>query len=202
VTEERPFDLVDGQGDPPLDPAGEHQAQLIAERLSADPISAIYVSNLCRTAQTAAPLAARLGIEPTVDSDFREVHLGEWEGGLYRIRVTEGDPLYHRMVAEQRWDVIPGAEPDADFAARVSAALERVRIAHPGELVAVFCHGGVIAKAMALATGSRPFAFLTADNGSITHLVLDGDRTVVRAFNDCAHLRRGFFVEPANRRPA
>ena len=76
-----PFPMADGHGDPPLAPEGHEQAKLLADRLASASIDAIYVSSLCRTAQTAAPLAERLGLTPTVEPEFREVHLGEWEGG-------------------------------------------------------------------------------------------------------------------------
>jgi len=52
----------------------------------------------------------------------------------------------------------------------------------------VFTHGGVIAQALALASGSRPFAFLSVDNGSISRLVVTGQHWIVRGFNDTAHL--------------
>src|SRR5688500_10576509 len=78
---DKPFPLVDGHGDPPLDPVGEEEAERLANRLAGERIDAIYVTSLCRTAQTAAPLAKRLGIEPRVEPDLREVFLGEWEGG-------------------------------------------------------------------------------------------------------------------------
>src|SRR5436190_17286296 len=106
----RPFPLVDGHGDPELATDGRLQAEQVAERLAGHPIDAIYVSPLRRTAQTAAPLAARLGLEPIVDRDLREVHLGEWEGELYRKHMAEGHPVALKVIAEQRWDVIPGAE--------------------------------------------------------------------------------------------
>ena len=61
------FALVDGHGDPPLDPIGHQQAERVAERLAGEDIAAIYVTSLQRTVQTAAPLAARLGLEPIVE---------------------------------------------------------------------------------------------------------------------------------------
>ena len=64
-----------------LDPVGVRQAELLADRLQHETIDAIYVTTLRRTHQTAAPLAARLGITPVVEPDLREVFLGEWEGG-------------------------------------------------------------------------------------------------------------------------
>jgi probable phosphoglycerate mutase len=182
------FALVDGQGDPDLVEAGQTQAALVAERLAEEPIAAIYVSTLRRTAETAAPLAARLGLKPVVEADLREVHLGEWEGGLFRIRVVEGHPLAQQMFLEERWDVIPGAEPADDFAGRVRDVLTRIAGRHPDQTVAAFTHGGVIGRALAEATGSRPFAFGGADNGSISHLVVMPDRWMLRAFNDTAHL--------------
>jgi probable phosphoglycerate mutase len=41
---------------------------------------------------------------------------------------------------------------------------------------------------LAQASGARPFAFLNADNGSISKLVVAPERWVVRGFNDTAHL--------------
>ena len=103
---ERPFPLVDGHGDPPLDPVGHEQAQQLADRLANERIDAIYVTNLCRTLQTAAPLAERLGIEPVVEPDLREVYLGEWEGGQFRVRAAAGDPVFEQIFLHERWDVI------------------------------------------------------------------------------------------------
>jgi probable phosphoglycerate mutase len=189
------FAMVDGHGDPPLDPVGRRQATLVGERLAVEPIGAIYVTNLQRTVQTAAPLAAALGLEPLVEADLREVHLGEWEGGSFRRHTAEGHPAAVRMMTEQRWDVIPGAEPAEVFAARVAAGLGRIVAAHPDECVAVFTHGGVISQLLAAATGARPFSFLS-DNASISHLVVAPDHAVLRRYNDTTHLSATFFSAP------
>ena len=107
---ENPFPLIDGQGDPELAETGREQAERVGERLRHLPVDAIYVTNLTRTHETAAPLAGHLGLVPIEEPDLREVHLGEWEGGLLRIKAFENDPVYLQMQSEQRWDVIPGAE--------------------------------------------------------------------------------------------
>jgi probable phosphoglycerate mutase len=183
-----PFPLVDGHADPALTPNGREQAQRLAGRLAAAGIDAIYVSTLRRTAQTAAPLAARLRLAPQVEPELREVHLGDWEGGEYRQRVAEQDPVVRQVFEQERWDVIPGAETSASLAARVRAAIDRLAAGHAGNRVAVFTHGGVIGQALALASGSRPFAFLSADNASISRLLVIEQRWIVRGFNDTAHL--------------
>jgi probable phosphoglycerate mutase len=180
----------DGYADPCLTAAGREQAERVAERLAGAQIDALYVSPLCRTAETAAPLAASLGLRPVVEPDLREVHLGAWEGGLFRKHDAERHPLARRLWQEERWDVIPEAEPANAFSARVRAAIERIVAAHPGGRVAVFSHGGVIGQALALASDSRPFVFIHADNASISQLVVTPRRWLVRRFNDTAHLEQ------------
>jgi probable phosphoglycerate mutase len=198
MVEGAPFALIDGHGDPHLHPEGVAQAELMAERLAstAEPIAAIYVTTLTRTHQTAAPLAARLGLEPIVAADLREVYLGDWEGGELRRRVADGDPIAVEMYKQQRWDVIPNAEPAADFEARVRRGIEAIAAAHPDQLVAAVVHGGVIGEAMNIASGATGFTFTGASNASITHLVIEQHRWVVRCFNDTGHLWPTFSSEP------
>ncbi len=190
---DQPFPLRDGHGDPPLHPEGRLQAEAVGRRLAAehrggDAIDAIYVTTLQRTHETAAPLARELGIQPVAVADLREVYLGEWEGGGFRRMAAEGHPAFLRMMERERWDEVPGAEPHEVFSARIRAGIERLAAAHPDGRVVSVVHGGVIGEALALATGSRGFAFVGADNASISELVVHGDRWVLRRFNDTAHL--------------
>jgi probable phosphoglycerate mutase len=197
AVEGRSFALFNGQSDPALSPEGEAEAEQVADRLASEHIDAIYVSTLRRTAQTAAPLAARLGITPVADDDLREVFLGEWEGGgLFRRNVNDQHPLAKRMFEEQRWDVVPGAEPADAFAARLRSAVERIAAAHGDQRVAVFVHGGVIGEILRQVTESRPFAFIGADNGSISHIVVTDERWVLRRFNDTSHLQPTMTTAP------
>ena len=191
------FAFVDGQGDPELSELGRAQAALVCARLAGAGIDAIYVTSMRRTGATAAPLAAALDRHPIVEPDLREVHLGVWEGGAFRKHVTEGHPIALRMAEEQRYDVIPGAEPAEHFAARVRAAVERIAAAHPGERVAVFTHGGVIGELLAQATHSDPFAFTGTDNASLSHLVVTPRRWYLRRFNDTTHLEPALTLQPA-----
>lgn len=188
ATPDNPFPLVDGHGDPELHANGHEQALRVGERLKSEPISAVYVTNLRRTTQTATPLCTHLNIDPIVVPDLREVHLGEWEGGLLRIKSAENDPIYQRMRAEQRWDVIPGAESWEALNQRVTRGLRRIQDSHPDELVVAVVHGGIVAHILAHASGATPFAFQGADNGSITHIVMVQEQIVVRRFNDASHL--------------
>lgn len=182
------FPLVDGHGDPALHPEGERQAALVGERLKNDAISAIYVTKLRRTHQTAAPLAAHLGLTPVQDPDLHEIHLGAWDGGEYRIHAANGAPEFLRAEETQEWGEIPGAETTAALHARVRRGLLRIAAAHTDQRVAVVVHGGVVGAAVAVASGAAPFHFNGAANGSITRIVVLGERMWVKGFNDTAHL--------------
>lgn len=183
------FELVEGQGDPVLSEVGRHQAELVALRLAQEPFDGIYVSTLQRTVQTAAPLVARCGITPVVDADLREVYLGAWEGGLLRQKAVDRDPMFEEVLREQRWDVVPGAESREVFGGRLRAAIGRIADSHPGGRVVVFSHGAAIGEIIAQASGATPFAFVNADNASISRIVVSPERWIVRGYNDTAHLR-------------
>jgi probable phosphoglycerate mutase len=184
------FAMIDGQGDPALSPVGKEQARSVAATLSSESFSGIFASSLRRTQETAAPLAAATGLEVAVLPDLREINLGELEGGEYRIKVAEGDPLVAEIARQERWDVIPGAESPEQFSGRLRTAIAEIAATVPAGTTAVaFVHGAVIGDLCALATGSRPFAFLNADNGSISSLVVHGDGSwLLRSFNETRHL--------------
>jgi probable phosphoglycerate mutase len=192
---DRPFPTVDGHGDPDLAPEGVHQAELLGGRLAAEhrrsPFAAVYVTSLRRTGRTAEPFVSATGLDVRVEADLREVHLGEYEGGLLRLRGAEGDPLVREVYNRERWDVLPGAEPWEDFQSRCVRAIERIADAHRGQRVVAVVHGGVISAVLAHVAAARNFAFVTADNGSISeivHLAPPIDRWVLRRFNDLSHL--------------
>jgi 2,3-bisphosphoglycerate-dependent phosphoglycerate mutase len=184
----KPFPLRDGHGDPELHPHGRLQAEALADRLEHEGIAAIYVTTLRRTHETAAPLAARLGLTPIVEPDLREVFLGEWEGGVFRSRAIDNDPVFREIFRQERWDVIPGAEPHEEFDARVWRAFRRIVDAHPDQKVMLVAHGGVIGHLLHRVTESRRFAFSVADNASISEVVAAPDRTVLRRYNEVSHL--------------
>ncbi len=186
--DDTPFDLVDGHGDPPLSPRGIWQADRVAERISEEPIDAIYVSSLTRTHQTAAPLADRLGMGTRLERDLREVYLGEFEGGLFRRMSAEGHPAVEEMHQSGEWGAIPGAETNEQLSIRVVPVIDRLAATHADELIVVVCHGGVIATLLGHATGQPWWVYGGIRNASMTHLVVTDERWIVRSFNDAGHI--------------
>ena len=167
------FPLVDGRGDPNLSEDGYEQARAIATQLATEGVARLFVTPLKRTHQTAAPLAEATGLEPIVVDELAEVRLGEWEGGEYRVRMAQGDPIVRQMFQQERWDVIPGGETFDSLGRRVRAGIEKiVELTGPDAVAVAILHGGVIGEVCRQATDSRPFAFVHSDNGSVSRLVI------------------------------
>lgn len=184
------FPLVDGHSDPALSEVGKVQAATVAERLAGEDLSGLFVTTLRRTHETAAPLVAATGIEPVPIFELREVFLGEFEGGEYRIRAGRGDPVIQSVFANESWSEIPGGEPADDFAARTRGGVEQIVDAvGPDTSAVAVVHGAVIGELCRQAAASRPFAFVHADNCSISRIVVHPDgRWLLRTFNDVSHL--------------
>jgi probable phosphoglycerate mutase len=185
-----PGGLVDGRSDPPLNERGREQSAAIAGRLAGERLAALFTTPLRRTAETALAILEHHELEPVVLRQLGEIFLGEWEGHGIHDRGSRGDPEFVRVMQEQRWDLIPGAEPAEAFAARVREGVEAVAdAAVPGAFAVSVTHAAVIAEICRQATGSDRFAFLTSANGSLTRLVRMPDRRwVLVSFNETQHL--------------
>jgi probable phosphoglycerate mutase len=189
--ENAPWELVGGQSDPPLAPTGHTQSIALAKRLALEPVAGLFISPLRRTAETAAPLAEQLGLQAIVVPELREVHLGEWEtDGGFSARQPDRDALRKRVLDEEEWGLIPGAEDVQTLEKRVRGGLEKVAsYVGPDRVGVAIVHGGVIAEACHQITQSRPFAFFAIENCSITRLIrFPEGRWTLQTFNDTAHL--------------
>ncbi|MGK2908287.1 MAG: histidine phosphatase family protein [Sphingobium sp.] len=175
--------------DPPLTPGGKAQAESVGRALAGETIATICVTPLQRTRQTAAPLARAKNLEPRCIDDLREVHLGDWEHSFHD-HAAAGHPLIPRMFAEESWEVVPNAESSAHFAERVRRGIADVCAAiDAGETAVAFSHAATIGEICRQATGSRAFAFMGAENASISRLIIGRDGGwKLRSFNEVAHL--------------
>lgn len=119
-----------GHADPPLNDTGRAQAEELAERLAAEPIVAVYSSDLRRAAETAAIVGARLGLPVAQKAGLREIEVGSWQG-LTKAEI-DGRP----------WD----GETYEHHAERVTRALRDIAVRHPGQTVLVVSHGGSLRR--------------------------------------------------------
>lgn len=137
-----PVRIVGGgaPADPALSSTGEDQARALAAHWTAR-VDAVWSSPMRRARETARPLEEALGGPATVDDDLAEMDRDAHE--YIPIEELRADPDRWADAVEA-WTGADGARLRADFRARVGAAVERIVAAHPGERVAVVCHGGVI----------------------------------------------------------
>lgn len=174
--------------DPPLAPRGREQAERLAHWLAAERIDALYTSPLRRAHETALPLAQRMQLELAIEPGVAEL---DQDSSTYL-------PLDELKASDpERWRALVqgGLYAGIDLAAfqrRVVASLERVIGAHPGQRVAVVCHGGVINgwARHVLGVSSPLFLFFDPTYTSINRFMAakTGERSLV-SLNEAAHLR-------------
>ncbi|MGC8780378.1 MAG: MSMEG_4193 family putative phosphomutase [Anaerolineae bacterium] len=174
-----------------LNEKGRQQAQALAGRLSAWPITAIYSSPMERALETAAPLAAARGLAVQILDDLNETDCGEWTGqAIEELIKTE---IWLRMQSCPSTTPHPGGEGIVAVQTRMVRALDALRAAHRGELIAVFSHADPIKAALAHYTGLHIDLFqrLVIDPAAISELAFwpQGPRLI--RCNDTAHVADG-----------
>ena len=183
---------IQGQEDPPLSERGLAQAADMAGRLGRARFTAFYASDLQRCRQTAAPLAERLGIEPVLRADLREVMLGDWEGLTAAEIAAKYPEKWARWSREPSWDIVPNSEGSRPFEQRVSAAIDSIFAAHPEGDVVLVTHGGVIQVVLQTVVGRHSsnglFAF-RIQNCSLSKIERGTRGRVITLVNDTSHLR-------------
>ena len=112
---------VQGHSDTPLNETGRAQARELARSLAAEPIHAIYASDLARARETAEIVAAARKLEVSSEPGLRERSFGSWEG-LTRQEIDD------RFGARSTHD----GESDEAVRVRMLAAVHRIVAAHPG----------------------------------------------------------------------
>ncbi|MHC3453430.1 MULTISPECIES: bifunctional RNase H/acid phosphatase [Streptomyces] len=182
-----------GGSDPSLSDAGREQAVRTAEALARrGTVQAVVASPLARTRETAGIVAARLGLEVSVEEGLRETDFGAWEGLTFgEVRERHPDDL-------NAWLSSPDAEPTgggesfAATAARVAATRDRLTAAYAGRTVLLVTHVTPIKTLVRLALGAPPEALfrmeLSAASLSAVAYYADGNASV-RLFNETSHLR-------------
>lgn len=156
---------------------GRAQALATAEELAkklaagAQPVAqAILASDLLRARQTAQIIAEVLDLPVQLDAGLREQSLGQLEGKLYTARF--GDGTVQEAIDELWRDPFrrpPGGESVADLYNRVQTTLIRLAKLHPGQILVVATHGGVVRTARAAEPNpGTPIPHTTVDNASIT----------------------------------
>ena len=178
-----------GQTDVPLTDLGRRQAEAVGLRLRTADIARVVSSDLSRTADTAATIAAVAGTPVELEPGIREIDNGEW-AGLTPDEIARGWPdLWHRYRGGE--DVPrPGGERWGHVRARTLVVMERL-LGLEGVSVVV-SHGGPIVITAHWATGRLIEGnVFRGPLGAVqnTALTVIDQGPKLTAFNDVGHLQ-------------
>lgn len=181
-----------GQEDIALNEAGLAQARDIAKALASTTLDAIYSSDLKRAHQTAAELAVAKSLTVRWVPGLREQHFGVFQG-LTAAEIAQRWPAASALWHQRDVDFGPqGGESRRAFQQRCMAAMGSLAQAHPGQTIAVICHGGVLDCLYRAARGLSMDAPRTwsLDNAAIHRLGYDDKGFTMLHWGDNSHLRR------------
>ena len=183
---------------------GHLQVEGLRDRLAASGelagADALYASVLPRAVETAELLApalrsvgpgSKLGppLDVVSECGLCELHPGDadglsWSEFTARFGALDWDDDPGQPIA-------PGGESWTGFVNRVSASLDKLAVDHPGQLVVVACHAGVIEASLLaklpIANGLDGARLqLRTAHASMTTWEVDNDRWRLLAYNDSA----------------
>ena len=183
--EERYLQIYGGRIDMNLSERGRSQATALAPYFAQLGLDAIYCSTMKRARQTLEPIAELAAAEPIFFEDLREIDFGAWTG------LTWGEVAKQHESEVADWlhllesGAVDGAESTADLRARVEPCLTRILESHPGQAVAVVCHGAVIRLMLALLLKLplRELGGIDISYAGVSLVEHEGKRNVARFIN-------------------
>ncbi|MDX9865797.1 MAG: histidine phosphatase family protein [Anaerolineaceae bacterium] len=177
-------EVLAGRIDAPLTDYGRQQARKLAEVLSQQPIKAIYSSPMCRSVETAQPLADAAHLFLEMDPMLIQVDFGEWQG-----------LSFDELEAREDWQTFrndpssigcPGGETMSAVRHRVLLGLERIASSYEDDdLVAIFAHGSIIRHAITFFL-DMPLSALNRvqiDPASVSALQVKDGKAVLQSLN-------------------
>jgi broad specificity phosphatase PhoE len=186
---------LSGWTDTDLSPRGEQQLELLADHFNRHHrhIDALYCSPLRRARRTAEGIGALTGHTPIELDDLREMFFGELDGRPFEelreayAQLLEADE--NSEIDDFMW---PSGESRTGFTSRVLRVTNGIARRHPGGLVGIVTHGGVIATLMTLLHGESPARWRkwVVPNASLSEILWDsslGTGALVR-HGDASHL--------------
>ena len=190
---------LQGRREFPLTAKGTQQAEALASRLAPEHLTTIYSSPIGRARQTAEIIAAKMGLDVTIEPRIQEYDFGEAVSGLTWDEIRQRNPEIVDALRkdDSEFPRYPGEEGRAAFQERVRTVYREITARHNGEgSVAVVTHAGPI-TVLVLDALSRPYGRpipFVLDNASITTIEINNGAAphlppmVVTGINDACHV--------------
>ena len=173
-----------------LSERGRAQAERAASSIAhlANAPSALYVSPLERTRETAAPLARTLALKAQANRGLLECDFGEWTGQSLATlrRKSEWRAVQHAPSTFR----FPGGESFADMQRRIWSTLESLVERHRGRTIVCVSHADPIKAAVTYAQGVPLDLFqrTVISPGSVSALAFHGLAPLVLCVNHTGQL--------------
>jgi broad specificity phosphatase PhoE len=177
-----------------LSELGQRQAELTADALSKENISAIYSSDLYRAVQTAEPLSRLLGVPVLTKSAFRERNVGVLEGLTFDESKQQHPKDYYALVNRNYHHVITRGESYRQLVKRAMNEVWEIMRKHQGDRIAIFSHTGAICFMTlhlmgAIRRDTKQTPWLITSNCGVNRFEIRGRNNIrVLAVNDTRHL--------------
>ena len=180
-----------GRYDGAVSAKGRRQIAALAERFRAEPLDALYSSDLSRTVATAGAITQYHALPLHLEPRLREIDLGPWEDQPF------GDLLYREPVQMRAFNDDPaawrveGAETFPALTVRIRAVVTELAARHDGQTIVCVSHGMAIRSLLADIEGipSKEIHRMPhGDNTAVSLLEAEGDALRVVYANDASHL--------------
>lgn len=179
-----------GYQDSPLTETGKHQVKALGKRMGKVKFDRLYSSDLGRAYNTARPIAEATGHTIVTETFLREKNLGIFEG-LTRRELSERYPEVYGEFQKFAEDfVVPKGESIGQFFDRCATGFETLAQRHPGEIIVVVAHGGVLANLFRFIF-DLPFetrVHFEVKNTSINTVSFEDNHWQLHSWGDIAHL--------------
>jgi broad specificity phosphatase PhoE len=130
--------------DEPISPNGRREAQELWSYFADKQISAIYISEYIRTAQTVEYIANQLKLTPIIDIRLNEIDNGLFEGKS-ADELERAYPEIWQAFRQRKQDFrFPEGETGEEACCRIANVLEEKRIAHDLRAIILVSHEGLI----------------------------------------------------------
>ena len=190
--------------------AGRTEAETVAERIAAwmesaprqprrnpstakvsavaPAVAAVYASPLERAQETAAPIAARLGLEVTTEEGLIECDFGQWTGA--ELKVLRKLPEWTTVQRYPSGFCFPGGEAFTGMRARMARTIQGFCQRHPGQTIVAVSHADPIKCAVSDALGTHLDLFqrIVVSPCSVTAISYQATGPVVLAVNSTGGL--------------
>jgi broad specificity phosphatase PhoE len=176
-----------GRIDMNLSPRGHEQAAALAKWLARQSLNAVYASPMKRVQQTLTPFAndSDWASRIVTVNELREIDFGDWTGLSWEAVADKFGVSAFQWLTELERGGIANAENTLAYRNRIEPRVREMLQKHPGENVAVFCHGGVIRMILAILL-DIPLARMAGfeiDYASVTTIAVLPHKTEVQFLN-------------------